>query len=52
MMEGIGIMKKYMLYGSTYTGIELLKEYIEIIKGIDDSIIATIKRCIKDTIKM
>lgn len=43
---------KYMLYGKNYNLLGLLKEYNIIIKMMDDSCIITLKRVVKDTIKL
>ena len=44
-------MKKYILYGSNYNLLELLKEYNIICYNMNDNYIVTIKRLIKDTRK-
>ena len=44
-------MKNYILYGSNYNLLGLIKEYYIICKNMNDNHIVTLKRLIKDTIK-
>lgn len=44
-------MGKYILYGSNYNLLGLIKEYCVICRNINDDYIITLKRLIKDTVK-
>lgn len=45
-------MGKYILYGSNYNLLKLLREYCIICHNMNDDYIVTLKRLIKDTIKI
>lgn len=44
-------MKLYILYGSNYNLLGLIREYCVICKNMNDNYIITLRRLIKDTIK-
>ena len=50
-IDGGREMVKYMLYGSNYNLLGLIKEYFIICYNINDNILITLKRLKKDTIK-